>query len=175
VDLADAMSSLFPGARGAILTVLARTSKPLTSPTIAQLTRGSFSRAGTLRAVNELVEVGIVDAVQAGKAKLFSLNRDHVAAGAIENLASLRSVLFERIRETLATWNISAVSVAVFGSTARGDSQFGSDVDLLVVRSEGIDSEQHDWAKQLMNLTISVQRWSGAPCDIIEYADSQSS
>lgn len=172
MDLADPLASLFPGARGAILSVLARTTTPLTSPTVATLTPGRYSRAGTLRAINELVAAGVVTAVPAGKAKLYSLNRDHVAASAIEQLASLRTSLFDRIRGQVTRWQVPAASIAVFGSTARGEAHADSDVDLLVVRRGPVSADDPIWIQQLMEIASDITAWSGNRCDVLEYSET---
>ena len=173
MDLGNPSASVLGGVSGAVLTVLAKTTLPLTGPTIASLSQTQVSRAGVNRVMGELVESGLVHAVQAGKAKLFSLNRDHVAADAIEALASLKQILFQRIRDQVATWNTSPISVVLFGSTARGDASSNSDVDLLIVRSSRLDANDLAWSADLANLIRSIQAWSGNGCELLEYSQAE--
>ena len=173
MDLSNPSTSILGGVSGAVLTVLARTTIPLTGPTIASISPTQVSRAGVNRVMAELVESGLVHAVQAGKAKLYSLNRVHVAARAIEDLTSLRETLFQRIREHVTGWSTGPISVVLFGSTARGDSSATSDVDLFVVRKTDLDVEDPVWSSNLASLAERVQAWSGNNCELIEYSEDE--
>jgi predicted nucleotidyltransferase len=173
VDLGNPSVSVLDGVSGAVLTVLAKTTLPLTGPTIASISQTRVSRAGVNRVMGELVQSGLVTAVQAGKAKLYSLNRIHVAAHAIEELASLKEMLFQRIREHVASWSTSPVCVVVFGSTARGDGTSNSDVDLLIVRKAELDPGDPTWTNNLETLSSLVRAWSGNGCELLEYSHSE--
>jgi predicted nucleotidyltransferase len=170
VNLGNPSDSILGGVSGAVLTVLAKTTLPLTGPSIASISTTSVSRAGVNRVMADLVESGLVNAVQAGKAKLYSLNRLHVAANAIQELASLRETLFQRIRDQVDTWNITPISVVLFGSTARGDATSKSDVDLLIVPASDLDVNDADWSADLATLSALVQSWSGNGCELLEYS-----
>lgn len=170
MDLGNPAASVLDGVSGAVLTVLAKTTLPLTGPTIASISQTRVSRAGVNRVMAELVNSGLVTAVQAGKAKLYSLNRVHVAAHAIEELASLREVLLQRIRDQVASWGNSPISVVLFGSMARGDGSASSDVDLLIVRKSSLDPDDSAWSADMADLTELVQAWSGNRCELLEYS-----
>ncbi len=170
MDLGNPAASVLDGVSGAVLTVLAKTTLPLTGPTIASISQTRVSRAGVNRVMAELVNSGLVTAVQAGKAKLYSLNRVHVAAHAIEELASLREVLLQRIRDQVASWGNSPISVVLFGSMARGDGSASSDVDLLIVRKSSFDPDDSAWSADMADLTELVQAWSGNRCELLEYS-----
>ena len=77
---------------------------------------------------------------EAGQAKLYSLNRSHLAAPYVEGLGSLRPLLVKRLEESVRAWKHPAVVVLLFGSVARGDAGAESDLDLLVVRR--LDTEE---------------------------------
>lgn len=173
MDLGNPSSSILGGVSGAVLTVLAKTTLPLTGPTIASISRTRVSRAGVNRVMGDLVESGLVHAVQAGKAKLYSLNRVHVAAHAIEELASLRETLFQRIRDFVASWSASPASVILFGSTARGEASSHSDIDLLIVRAHDIPIDDPTWSSNLANLASLVQAWSGNGCELLEFSEAE--
>lgn len=173
MHLGNPISSVVPGVPGIVLSVLSRSGQPLTGRTVATLTRGAASPAGVAKTLDGLVASGVVISVPAGRANLYSLNREHLAYGAICNLADLRTALFQRIRETALDWSRPAVSVAVFGSTVRGDAEPTSDIDLLVIRPDEIDADDNAWARQVEALSTSVLRWTGNDCDVLEYTTQE--
>jgi len=71
--------------------------------------------------LNRLADQGLVLQQEAGKAVLYTLNRDHLAAPAVSILADIRSELVRRLRATLADWTIQPVHASLFGWAARGD------------------------------------------------------
>ncbi|HEY4810856.1 MAG TPA: nucleotidyltransferase domain-containing protein, partial [Solirubrobacteraceae bacterium] len=87
-----------------------------------------------LDVLHRLTEHGLVTRVELNRAFLFALNREHLAAPAVLALAGLRGALFNRIERELKTWQIAPVHVSLFGSTARGDGDTHSDIDLFIVR-----------------------------------------
>jgi predicted nucleotidyltransferase len=113
------------------------------------------------RALNQLAAQGIVDARQAGRAILYTLNREHLAYPAVEILAGIRSALVTRLRETVEPWEIQPAHASIFGSAARGDGGIDSDIDLFVVRPTGVAEEEPTWRSQLEALVESVWRWTG--------------
>jgi predicted nucleotidyltransferase len=99
---------------------------------------------------------------------IHTLNRDHVAAPAVLALARLRAELFERIGRTVAAWAVPAVNLSLFGSTARGDGDLSSDIDLLLVRPPEADTEEETWDDQRDTLSEDVWRWTGNHAAIID-------
>lgn len=171
MNLSSPITSVVPGAKGEVLGILARTSEELTGNAIATLGDGKFSQTGANKALKKLVADGLVRSRRAGSSILYSLNRDHVAARSILELSELRSALLTRIKERVADWHHPPVTIALFGSTARGQGTGSSDIDLLVIRPDAIDQEHPVWATQVMDLTDAVQRWSGNTCEILEYSE----
>jgi predicted nucleotidyltransferase len=156
-------STLDPG----VLTVLAGTTRPLTGREIARLV-GRASHSGVLAALDRLGDQGIVDREEAGRAFLFTLNREHLAAPAVELLANLREELLHRIRSAVNGWNVKAHHLSLFGSAARGDGDVDSDIDLFVVRFAAFDSQEPVWREQLDLLSWQVERWTGNPARVVE-------
>ena len=76
-----------------------------------------------------------------GRVHLYEFNRDHVAADAVIAAMGLRGKLFQRIKEKIEFWEIQPVSVAIFGSAARGDGNTESDIDVMIVRPNKMDKE----------------------------------
>lgn len=118
--------------------------------------------------LERLVEHGIVFRERAGRAWLYSLNRDHLAAPAIIELTELRALLVDRLRADLAAWDEPALAAVLFGSAARGDGDLDSDIDLLIVRPEGVDEEYATWRAQLDRLSDRVLAWTGNHAGIVE-------
>ena len=61
----------------------------------------------------------------------------------------------------------------MFGSTARGDGDTGSDIDLLVVRPGDVDEEDTAWRAQLEALGESVHAWTGNHAGIAELGEAE--
>lgn len=173
MDISTPISSVIPGVPGVILQVLARTNQPLTGSRIAELVSPQWSRAGVTKALRGLVEGGLVNCVQAGRANLYTLNRKHVAAPAIVMLSELRQNLIDRIMATIDTWSIKPASAYLYGSLARGSGSSRSDIDLLVVRPQKARESDEEWLMQTMRLADKVREWSGNRCEVLEYTAAE--
>jgi predicted nucleotidyltransferase len=167
MDLTHPSAAISPTLDPEVLTVLAGTTRPLTGREIARLV-GRASHSGVIAALDRLGDQGIVDREEAGRAFLFTLNREHLAAPAVELLADLREELLRRIRSDVDGWNIKAHHISLFGSAARGDGGIDSDIDLFVVRSSAIESQEPVWREQLDLLSWQVERWAGNPARLVE-------
>ncbi|QAY70153.1 nucleotidyltransferase family protein [Xylanimonas protaetiae] len=107
-------------------------------------------------------------AERAGRANLYRLNRDHLAAPAAEILAGMRTEFLSRLREAVDGWAVPALAVALFGSVARGEATTESDVDLLVVRPGGTTDDDPVWSDQVTGLERSVLAWSGNRAAVLD-------
>src|ERR1700689_3504474 len=119
MDVSKPHTAICPTLDSDVLAVLAGTTRPLTGREIARLT-GRTSHRGVLEVLHRLVEHGLVERQEAGRALLFTLNREHLAAPAVEVIAGMRAELLRRIRNTVSAWKVEAIHVSIFGSTARG-------------------------------------------------------
>lgn len=171
MDLSSPARSVIPTLDAEVLMALVGVTMPLTGRQIARLCEAKSHRGVSL-VLERLRQQGLVDVAEAGSSNLYSLNRDHVAASAVEALVDLRGKLFQRIRETISRWEIAPISVAVFGSAARGDGGISSDIDLLIVRPESADADEPKWDKQLSDLSFWVRRWSGNRASLIQATPS---
>jgi len=169
MDISSPISSVIPGVPGVILQVLARTTQPLTGSGIADLVAPRWSRAGVTKALHGLVESGLVTCMPAGRANLYTLNREHVAATPVLELSHLRATLIDRISAAVRAWPTAATAVYVYGSLARSSGNSSSDIDLLVVRPRHVSESNEKWSSQLIRLTDNVHEWSGNHCEILEY------
>lgn len=173
MDVSNPMADVVPSAHGPVLSVLAATTTPLTGRKIAELTDPRVSQPRVARILVGLTEAGLVDRIQAGSASLFALNREHLAAGAVEALATVRTRLWERISEHAAGWAHSPEAIVVYGSAARGDGDTTSDIDLLVVRPASVEEDDREWERDLTALGFAVPRWTGNPCEILDRSPDQ--
>jgi len=172
MDVARPYTALCPTLDSGVLSVLAGTTRPLTGREVARLL-GRASHSGVLGVLNRLAEQGVVDRVEAGRALLFTLNREHLAAGAVDVLAGMRAELLRRLRDAVEGWGIAPVHVSMFGSVARGEGDVHSDVDLFVVRSGGVSEEDERWRAQLDELARRVERWTGNRAGIAEVSETE--
>ena len=160
MDVGRPYTALVPTLDGAVVTVLAGTTRRLTGREVARLT-GRSAHKGVLDALSRLTEQGLVEREEAGRALLYALNRDHLAAPAVEVLANLRVELQHRIRAALDGWATPPLHASMFGSAARGDGDAASDIDLFVVRRDDVSVEDEEWRAQLDDLTTNIRRWTG--------------
>jgi len=142
----------------------------LTGRSVAALLHSPASPSGVQKVLDDLVSNGVVIAEPAGRARLYTLNRDHVAAAAIDQLARLRDVLLERIKAEAESWTIPAKAIWLFGSTARGQGDADSDLDLLIVRPDDVDDSEPGWLEQVETLSAHASLWSGNSCEVVEYS-----
>lgn len=172
MDVAHPYTAICPTLDSGVLSVLAGTTRPLTGREIARLL-GRRSHSGVLDALNRLAEHGVVDREEAGRALLFTLNREHLAAPAVDVLARMRSELLTRLRGAVDSWEVAPVHVSMFGSAARGEGDASSDIDLFIVRPKGVEGEEPRWRGQLDHLARQVERWTGNRAGIAEASEEE--
>jgi Nucleotidyltransferase domain. len=167
MDLARPYAAVAPTVEGDVLVALAHTSRPLTGREVAKLARRG-TQPSVQRALNQLALHGLVHTQEAGRAILYTLNRDHIAYPAVELLADLRKRFFDRLRSLVAGWQLRPVHASVFGSAARGDGGQDSDIDVFIVRPPTVDEDGEIWRSQLVELQDSVRQWTGNHASISE-------
>jgi hypothetical protein len=144
----------------------------MTGREVARLT-GRTSHGGVLDVLNRLTEHGLVDREEAGRAFLFTLNRNHLAAPAVDILAGMRTELLSRIADSIDAWEIAPRHVSLFGSAARGEGDTESDIDLFVVRAKGVSEDDPRWRTQLEGLATQVRSWTGNHAGIAEVSEDE--
>jgi predicted nucleotidyltransferase len=165
--LESPLAVITPTVDGDVLAVLARAEASFTPPHVRALI-GRHSVDGVRKALNRLVEHGIVDADRVGNAVSYRLNRDHLAAGPIIELANVRTALFDRIRDRVETWSLPARLVMLFGSAATATMRTDSDIDLFIVGDDD-DVGSDAWQGQVGELEHVVSRWTGNDARVLEY------
>ena len=96
--------------------------------------------------VNHASERGLITVEIAGRSRMCRFNRDHLAAGAVIELVTLRERTLRAIEAEIASWRIDPLHASLFGSAARGDGNSNSDLDLLLIRRLGEPEEE--WEEQ---------------------------
>lgn len=169
MDVSNPIRSVIPSVHGDVLVVLARTDVPLTGRGIAGLVEGA-SRSGVQKALVALTQAGVVLVETHPPANLYRLNRRHLAADAIVELATMRSRLIAAMRRHLASWDRAPWGAWFFGSAARGDGSVSSDLDVLLVRPDSVTDLNVGWVTHVDRFADDVNAWTGNPCAVIEYS-----
>ena len=170
MDVSAPYTAICPTLDSSVLAALAGTSQPLTGREVARLL-GRRSHRGVLDVLNRLADHGLVDRAEAGRAFMFTLNRDHLAAPAVDILAGMRAELLKRLATAAEEWEIAPVHLSLFGSAARGDGDVHSDIDLFVVRPSGIADDDAGWQAQRDDLSEQIRRWTGNRAAVAEISE----
>jgi hypothetical protein len=167
VQLDRPLQVITPTVDGDVLTALARPDAAFTGRGLHRV-MGRHSADGVRRALERLAGQGIVDVAVVGPSKLYSLNRDHLAAPYIAGLTTLREQLVDRLRQRFAAWYAPSAYAALFGSAVGGQMRADSDVDVFVVRPDETAPGDGGWASQLAELAHDGSRWTGNDLRIFE-------
>jgi predicted nucleotidyltransferase len=171
MDVSKPFTALSPSLDVDVLVTLAGSSTPRSGREVAR--RAGRSKTGVRHVLDRLVDHGLVDRLEAGSTLLYSLNRDHLLAPAVEQMADARAEMIRRLREEIGGWEVPAVHASLFGSAARGQGDTRSDIDLLVVRPADVDQEDETWRAQIDALAGSVRRWTGNHAGIAEISEGE--
>ena len=134
---------------------------------------GHSSEEGVRKAADRLVRQGIVTQRLMGRVRLYTLNRDHLAAQPVQWLATLRAQLIDRLRQEIAAWEAPAAAAALFGSVARRTASETSDIDILIVRAQTVGAHDIAWREQLERLSRDVRGWTGNDARILEFGEAE--
>jgi predicted nucleotidyltransferase len=175
MDFSRPITSVIPGVQGKLLDAIACLGRSVTSGQAASIAKVSENQASKI--LRELATLGILDRTDAGNAALYQLSPTNVAASVVRDLCELRYRLFEKIRELSAPMvhEEPNIWIAVFGSTARGDSTSASDIDLMVVRPDLINSpdRREVWDRLVFEFSQSIASFAGNPVNPVEYWRSE--
>ena len=172
MDLRRPLRVITPTLDGDVLVVLAGAEAEFTGRQVHELA-ATGSHVGVKKALDRLVEQGVVLRRPAGRAHLYRLNREHLAAPAIEQLVLARSTLVGRLRDAIASWPQLPATAVLFGSIARGSASTDSDLDVLIVRPAEVDPESDVWVDQLAELTRRASAWTGNEARLLEYGEDE--
>ena len=169
MDLSAPLASFMNGLDAVALHVVARAGAELTGRQVARLA-GTGTPANIRLSLLRLVDIGLVISVPAPHATMFSANRSHILWPAVEVTMNARQELNRRIASFAAISAPEGVTVALYGSVARGDSTNTSDVDLLVVFPDTVTLDARD--DFVTGLRDSVQLWTGNDAQVYDLTTS---
>ena len=170
MDLGHPLAVVTPTVDGDVLRVLAQAHAAFTPGQVAKLV-DEHSLEGVRHVLVRLAGQGIVTRQAAGRAYLYQLNRDHLAAGPIVALANLRGELLDRLAGLVKEWASRPLYGALFGSSARSDMRLDSDLDVFLVHEDDVD--ENTWSRQVDDLATLATRWTGNDARVIAYSDSE--
>ncbi|MBC7297865.1 MAG: nucleotidyltransferase domain-containing protein [Demequina sp.] len=158
-----------PTLDGEILAVLARVDASLTVGQIRSLLPHR-SDEGIRKALRRLAAQGTVDSQPVGDVVGHRLNRSHLAAPQIIAIAHLRETLIQRMRDSLEAWPTRPRWAALFGSTARGEMEAESDIDIFLVAPE-VDADL--WEEWTRAFAADVSAWTGNDARILSLTEHE--
>ena len=167
MNLQSPFEVVTPTVDGDVLGVVALTEAEFTSPEVHRLI-GARSADGVRRALERLTDQGIVIRRRAGNAWLYRFNTQHITAAPIRELARSRERLLERTRDVLAQWAVPCEFGALFGSAARGQMTTASDIDVFIVRPDGVSFDDGRWENQRFALSEQISSWTGNAVNVLE-------
>lgn len=153
--------ALMPTLDGDVLFVLARADAAFTGGDLARLLPHA-SPDGVRKAAQRLVEQGVVTMDQVGRAYNYRLNRRHLLADAVLDVARAAESLRERVQGHVQGWSYLPEVALLFGSAARGDMRANSDIDLLVVADRRDEIEE-----AAAELAEAVTGWTGNDARVV--------
>ncbi len=162
MDWQNPLRSIVTTVDADVLKVLAETYEPVTGNQLAHLAGRSYAQVSAV--VGRLVEDGMVSKEQHGRTYSYRLNRDHVLAlGLFE----------DQIWDSVEEWSPSPETVALFGPVARREVAPDSDIDVLVIRPDGVRCDDLAWRAQVGDLEGMVEERTGNRVHLVEFNRSE--
>jgi len=172
MDLMTPLASIAPGLDSAALTVLAHADTAMSATQIQRIA-GRGSRYGLVLVLERLTHHGLVTAIPAARGNLYQLNREHVLAPVIIAAANARTEFERRLAETSCALSPTPLSVAIYGSVARGEATPDSDIDLLVITTDDVNPDSEEWTHQINGLEWKARQWTGNLLQAVTVPQSQ--
>jgi len=149
-----------------VLKVLAGTHASVTGNQLARVAGRSYAQVSSV--VQRLTREGVVLVEQHGRTYSYRLNRTHALAPGLFDILSAPSRIEDEIRDLVETWEFPPDTVAIFGSAARREATPESDIDLLVVRPDEVDSDDTGWRAGIGDMERMIEQRSGNHVHVVE-------
>lgn len=169
--LQNPIAALTPTVDAAVLHVLARADSGFTAPAVHRLSPDKNSESGVRNALTRLVKQGIALEEIVGQTRSYRLNRQHLLAAAIMEMAHAKHLLLGHLRDEIRAWPLEPLDVRLFGSAARNEMRDDSDVDLLFIFPDGYDEDLA--TSHLSDLSLKVASWTGNDTRPLVYRESE--
>lgn len=169
--LQNPLSVVTPTLEAGILHVLARAAASFTVPKIQGLMPDAGSLNGLRQAIARLVQQGIVLEERHGNAFVYELNREHLNAGPIIEMAQTKRRLVAGMKQLVQSWYVEPLAVTMFGSAARDEMTLDSDIDLFVVLPD--DAGDVLANEDLNRFSETVSKWTGNDTRLLVYQESE--
>jgi predicted transcriptional regulator len=166
MDVSRPFAALSDSVDADVLVVLSGSTMPRSGRDLAR--RAGRSNTGVQHVLDRLVEHGLVKREEAGRTFLYTLNRNHLLASVVEQMAGAQAELIQRLRDEIGQWRVAPFHASLFGSAARGDGDTESDIDLFVVRLAEVESDDSVWREQIDGLAYAVRGWTGNNVGIVD-------
>jgi predicted nucleotidyltransferase len=128
-------------ARVRVLRALDRAAHPMTIVALQKETRLAYNAVN--KAVNSLAQAGLATETPTGSGTVFAFNQQHPFSAALQALFTAERARRRAVERAVEMWaeeqKPSPLAVWLFGSVARKEDTFSSDIDLAVV---GRDKQQ---------------------------------
>lgn len=164
MDLSNPLASLLPINDSLVIRVLARLESPATGRQVHKLA-GEASYSGIRLSLGRLTKTGLLTARRLDHAILYSVNREHLLWGPVEDIIDSRAKLVRMIRTALNLPGAS-VSVSFYGSVAREDSTASSDIDIALVYDD--TAQRLELKESVDSLSEKVETWTGNACQVYD-------
>lgn len=143
MDLTAPGSDLLGPTRARVVLALHRATEPVSGREVARRA-GDLPPSSALRELRALVQLGLVQSTQSTHATTFVLNRDHVLWAPVFEILASPAKVEERLGNLVSETLGPDTSCAIFGSVARGESTVESDIDILIVTDDSLESDARE-------------------------------
>lgn len=167
MDFRQPIEAVIPGAKGKVLAAMLGTSGELNLRAIARVAGVSVAQAS--RVLPGLVELGVIARREIPPSSMFRLVPEHIATRALLDVYGARRNVFTEMGGSAREIRPQPVSVVIFGSFARGDSDTESDIDVVVVRPAGVDEEDERWLAAVETWRATMSRLAGNRVEILDF------
>jgi predicted nucleotidyltransferase len=154
----EPFGGVIPGARGAVLAALLRTDARLTGRQVHAIVNDRCSLWTVQENLKALTRLGLIRTQTVGRAGVHTVNEEHVAVAPLRSLLDPIAALTDTVRTSVGD---QVEAVILFGSTARGEADSRSDVDLAVIAPAGWDGRT--------DLEDVVRARLGNKCDVLAF------
>lgn len=170
MDLTNPVATVTPGVHGRVLVVLARSGLPLTGKRVSELAGASVEQ--TRQVLHRMVEAGLARSQRAGQAVLFEMNREHLMWPAVQHLVeaadqavwTIKRCISTTLEDVLDRDDAGRVTVALFGSVARGEAGPESDIDTLLITPDDFSEQENEAV--VVDVIRAVETVTGNDCNV---------